>query len=104
MLSMCAVNGFSPQRKAFSTLQPRFRQQYLCLMSQESAEQKDFHNYLDNSDYEAAFRVLKRNPMITITPKDGQVLLNNLDKLDSSDGDPEKIEKLVGTFLMFKVY
>jgi hypothetical protein len=59
--------------------------------------ESEFERNLENEDYEKAYQVLKRNPMLHISKEDGRVLLNNLDQLDPSNNDFEKEQKKVIT-------
>lgn len=54
-------------------------------MSESNKIQDELKEFLAKSDYESAFQVLKRNPMVPLTLDDAQGFLNNLDKVEPPD-------------------
>ncbi len=56
------------------------------------SDEVEFQQLIDKEDYEAAFRVLKRNPMLQIKQKNACKLLNNLDRLEdvTNAEDPQQ--------------
>lgn len=63
-----------------SAMKPlRRRSSFLQMASNDEVE---FQQYLQRDDFESAFRILKRNPMIPVAPEYACKLLNHLDRLE----------------------
>lgn len=67
----------------------------LYMESNNAPTSKDISNLVNEQDFGAAFKALKRNPMLNISKEDGKCLLNNIDKLDPNEGSYEKNQKQV---------
>ena len=59
----------------------------------------EFTNEMEAKNYEGAFKLLKRNPMLTISKEDGVALLNNIAQLNPNDDNFEKNQKQVSGIL-----
>jgi hypothetical protein len=51
---------------------------------------EDLHAKIQEGDFSGAVAMLKRNPMLTIEPEDGTLLLNNINALRKVSEDPER--------------
>jgi hypothetical protein len=61
----------------------------------ENETATDLKNNLASGDYEAAFQILKRNPMMHIDPVDARVLMNNIEALSPNTQNDEADQKAV---------
>ena len=59
----------------------------------------EFTNEMEARNYEGAFKLLKRNPMLTISKEEGVALLNNIAQLNPNDDNFEKNQKQVSGIL-----
>jgi len=73
------------------------------MMSESNKIQDELKDYLSKSDFESAFQVLKRNPMVPLTLDDAQGLLNNLDKVEPPDAaDITGMKRVESSNLIYK--
>lgn len=61
----------------------------------DSKHSTEFTNEMEAKNYEGAFKLLKRNPMLAISKDDGVELLNNIAQLNPNDDNFEKNQKQV---------
>lgn len=72
-------------------------------MSESNKVHDELKDYLSKSDFESAFQVLKRNPMVPLTLDDAKGLLNNLDKVEPLDiNDVTGIKRVESSNLIYK--
>jgi hypothetical protein len=70
-----------------------YKSRVLGLRATNDKENSEITNRLEDNDYEAAFQMLKRNPMLQLGPEDARLLLNNLNSLTPLAGDMDTNQK-----------
>ena len=102
VILLCSISVSS---LVFHSYRPRYLSGHFRLRMDnsqtDSKHSTEFTNEMEAKNYEVAFKILKRNPMLTISKNDGVTLLNNIAQLNPNDDNYEKNQKQVCARLLY---